>query len=297
LATEPDPEKLENIQLSTGGFLCLIAYWIFASELFGAHYDRLEASTFPDHFDLLRRFLADQAQAQITANPGTVEALLVIGLWLDHHEKTAADDAAELHFMQYHHLLTLISVFHPSLQTRNVATTLAGHVLHSDPNEDDRLKILEDLLENCIFASLQACAVTWLKEELIASQKLKLTGVFSSPDAIDAIQYSLFPNVSYLKDMELEALWEYWLQNHPFHLQVANFAYLLFAGQEFKHLVPEGMPAAVEQRYVEPLIQAAKVLQEALDGGKLAGVEVGDAGTKMQLGLLIERLQSLPLYC
>ncbi|KAF4974402.1 hypothetical protein FDECE_18669, partial [Fusarium decemcellulare] len=164
LSVEPDSQDPEAIKLSTGGFLCLTAYRMFASDIFDADYDQPDVNIFPEHHTLLMRFLGDEPQAQIVGNPGTVEALIVIALWL-HDQKRIVGAEKEVNFMSYHHLLTLVSVFHPSLRVRNAATVLAGLILHADPDEDDRLSILEDLLENCMFSSLQACAVTWLREE------------------------------------------------------------------------------------------------------------------------------------
>ncbi|WDK15612.1 hypothetical protein CGRA01v4_06893 [Colletotrichum graminicola] len=291
LAIDADVLGPDTIKLSTGGVWCLVAYWLFSAEVFDADYEQVQMTMFPDHLKLLQNFLSDDPQSRIVGNPGTTEALVVMGLWLENYKRISPSDGD---FMPYHHLLTLVSVFHPSLSVRNVATTLAGLVLHDDPDDNDRLKILEDLLENCIFSALQASAVTWLREELIVAQKRKLTNRFATADAIEALQYALFPNMAFLKEQDVPALWEYWVQNFPFHLQVANFAYLLFAGTSFQHLVPASMPGAVEQRYVEPLQHAAQTLLTAIEKK-----EVDDQGqggeVRQQLEILTMRLKSLPL--
>jgi hypothetical protein len=54
------------------------------------------------------------------------------------------------------------------------------------------------------------------------------------------------------------------------------------------------MPAAVEQRYVEPLTKAAKTLQEGFEGKELEG-DGANGHLMMLLGVLVDRLQSLPL--
>ena len=252
-------------------------------------------SIFPEHRQMMQQFLGDDPLSRAVRNPGTIEALLAMGLWLEKNKRISGPGATDSpNFMSYHHLLTLCAIFHPSLNVRNAATNLAGAVLHADPDPEDRLKILDDLLENCVFASVQACAVTWLREELMAAADQKLDNCFSTTEAIESLQYTMFPNLSYLKDIDNAALSDFWLQNHPFHLQVANFAYLLFSGSKFKHLVPDGMPAAVEQRYVEPLIKAAKLLQEEAEGKGLGGGETG-GDLMMLLGVLVDRLQSLSL--
>ncbi|KAF5615902.1 hypothetical protein F52700_13198 [Fusarium sp. NRRL 52700] len=297
LEVEPDPKNPEGIKLSTGGFLCLTAYRMFASDIFDADYEQPDAYIFPEHHNLLKRFLGDDPQTQIESNPGTVEALLVIALWL-HDQKRIIEpngtDDKDVTFMSYHHLLTLISVFHPSLRVRNAATVLAGHILHEDPHEEDRLGILEDLLENCMFSSLKACAVTWLREEIIAARKAGSTGRFADPDCLDTLQYTLFEDLESLTETDLEALWEFWIQFGSFHLQVANFALFLFGGQDFKYLVPAGMAAAVEHRYASPLLTAAKRLKEAIDKKEIDGQGQEDE-VSMQLVILTDTLERVPL--
>ena len=298
LSVEPDPKNPEAIKLSSGGFLCLTAYRMFASDIFDANYEQPNAHIFPEHHNLVKRFLGDEPQTQIEGNPGTVEALLVIALWLHDQKRivgpSAADDK-DATFMSYHHLLTLVSVFHPSLRVRNAATVLAGHILHQDPDEEDRLNILEDLLENCMFSSLQACAVTWLREEIMAAQRDGSKGRFADSDCLDTLQYTLFQDLEYLADTDLEALWEFWIQNAPFHLQVANFALFLFGGQGYKNLAPAGMAAAVEHRYASPLLAAAKRLREALDKKEIDGQGQED-DVQMQLGILTDTLERVPLH-
>lgn len=295
LSVEPDPKNPDAIKLSTGGFLCLTAYRMFASDIFDADYDQPDVNIFPEHHTLLRRFLGDEPQAQIVGNPGTVEALVVIALWLNDQKRLVGPSAEKVvNFMSYHHLLTLVSVFHPSLRVRNAATVMAGLILHSDPDEEDRLSILEDLLENCMFSSLQACAVTWLREEMIAARKAGSKGRFATPECLDGLQYTLFQDLVYLNDTGSVELWEYWVQNAPFHLQVANFALFLFGGQDYKDLAPAGMAAAIEHRYVNPLLSAAKKLREAVEKKELDGQEVEDE-VLMQLGILTDTLERVPL--
>lgn len=241
---------------------------------------------FPDHALMLGRFLGREMKSEIISNPGIADALLAIGLGLEHRNLIKGPEDANL--MAYHHNLTLISVFHPDIQVRNAATSFAGSRLHSEPDDQDRLEILEDLLENCMFASLKACAITWLKEEIITAKQEKLSNQFSSPEVIERLQYSLFPDMLSLNETSSGgadgALVDFWAQNRLFLLQVANFAYLLFAG--FPDLVPAGMGAAVGQRFVEPLVAAA----ERLQGND--GAQVDD---RMQLGILVDRLRSLGL--
>ncbi|KAL1836554.1 hypothetical protein VTK73DRAFT_5022 [Phialemonium thermophilum] len=189
LGTLDETAGLDDVSLSTGGSICLVAYWVFSSAVFDADQPKPDMYIFPEHAALLGRLLQDDAQAAIQGAPGTSEAVVAIGLWLEDNKRISASPAAlpttaapgaatttkttavavataddeeegrrEANFMSYHHLLTLVAVYHPSLAVRNAACALAGAVLHDDPSEQDRLRILEDLLENCMFANLKACA-------------------------------------------------------------------------------------------------------------------------------------------
>ncbi|ROT35971.1 DUF1760-domain-containing protein [Sodiomyces alkalinus F11] len=299
VVTEPLAGELDysagpdGIALSTGGIWCLIGYWIFAREVFDADHDQIQMSMIPDLFNVLRRFIGEEdSEGQIRKNPGTAEALLVIGLWLDNAKRVAGGKAETADFMPYHHQLTLISVFHPSLSVRNVATTLAGIVLHSDPDPQDRLKILEDLLENCVFSALQASAVSWLREEMLVARETKASNPFSSKEVINVLQHLLFPDLTQLNEEAVSEVWEFWAQNHPYHLQVASFAYLLFNGEDFKGNIPEGLGPLARDRYAEPLLKAGRRLRKALEDKELDDMGMGTEAL-MQLDILAHQLGAL----
>lgn len=292
----------EDIGLSTGGTVCLLAYWVFSSTVFDADQPQPDMYMFPDHHNLLENFLGEQAQSRIVQDPATVEAILVLGLWLEENKKLAPAGDQEPNFMSYHHALTLCAVFHPSIHVRNAAVTLAGLVLHNDPDDADRLKILEDLLENAPFASLKACALTWLREELITAGKDSSSSsdgnnnnnIFATQQCVEELQYTIFPNlVEALEKAGPDALLEYWTENSAFLIQAANFAYFLFASDACRGVVPGAMGAAVEQRYVEPLLAAAARLEERI---KKDGDGDGAAqGVLLELDILQTRLKGLPL--
>ncbi|KAH7313415.1 YAP-binding/ALF4/Glomulin [Stachybotrys elegans] len=298
LADELDTENPTASMLSTGGVLCLTAYWMFATDVFDAHHDCSELYIFPHHHDLLARFLGEDPETQIASNLGTTEAFVVILIWLQSQGRIIKDmdikDGAEGTYMSYLHILTLISVFHPNVRTRNATTVLAGTILHTIPKEEDRLAILEDLLENCIFSSLQACAVSWLREEIIAARKAGTKGRFGSPECFDTLQYALFPDLSHLANADTATLWDFWTGASAFHLQVANFALFLFRGEDYKALAPTGMAVAIEHRYVDPLLHVSKALQEAVEKKEVeAGGMEGEVVT--QLGILADTLGRIPL--
>ncbi|KAG5981417.1 hypothetical protein E4U55_002975 [Claviceps digitariae] len=300
LAIEFDPSNMNEIKLSGGGLLCLIAYWVFAADIFDAHQPSPAMYMFPHHHALLKHYIGQDSQSEILNNPGTMEALVVLAIWLSgQNDKIAAkgDASSDIkdQYMPYHHLVTLISVFHPNVRVRNASTVVAGTILHANPDEDDRLSILEDLLENCMFSSLQACAVSWLREEVISARKHPPTrgSRFSSPDCFDAIQYTLFPSLTHLQEADLDTLLEFWAEASPFHLQVANFALFLFSS-DYRDLAPAGMAAAIEHRYVQPLVQAATRIMDALERGEVEQPSE-HRGTVMELAVLKDRLERVPL--
>lgn len=319
LSIDFDPSKINDIKLSSGGLLCLVAYWVFAADVFDAHQPRPAMYMFPHHHSLLEHYIGQDSQSEVAIHPGTMEALVVLAVWLDGQNRIAAGGSrspdAKDNYMPYHHLITLISVFHPNVRVRNASTVVAGTILHSNPDEDDRLSILEDLLENCMFSSLQACAVSWLREEILAAHKNapppsptpsssssappsppKNNSRFRSPDCFETIQYTLFPSLTHLQDADLDTLLEFWAEGSPFHLQVANFALFLFSSPTYSRLAPAGMAAAIEHRYVQPLMQVATRIMDALEEGSVEQLRGGEhRGTVMELAVLRERLGRVPL--
>lgn len=296
--SEP-PSDPSKIYLPTGGAVILAAYWIFSSTIFDASHPSPDIRIFPEHFAILDKFLQDDAHAQIQKSPGTIEALIAIGLWLhysnllsrgsvDSHLKstTTSSEDPTSDFMRYTHLATLIALFHPNLQVRNAASVLAGLVFHSDPEDEDRLKILYDLLENCTFASLKARAVVWLREEIIsATTNPSSSSIFSATQALETLQYVVFPNLDFLEEMQAtEEKVEYLAGNMQFLLQVVNFGLFLWGGngegKGKKEYVPENMDAAVRERWWEPLVKVLEGLEglEGMEGNK--GVEGLDLGSK-----------------
>lgn len=354
LAQLGDLTTPDEIALSTGGCVCLVAYWVFSSTIFDASRPQPEMHIFPEHFAVLDKFLQDDAQAQIQNSVGTIEALLAIGLWLQSNNLISAHPTSPLtnpttspedptsDFMRYIHMTTLIALYHPALQVRNAASVLAGLVLHSNPSDDDRLKILEDLLENCMFATLKARAVAWLREELIAAspptsssattapttaapsqppqeqqpqqeqqeqqevqQQQQQQSLFATPQALEAVQYVVFPPLASLLDLPTtQDLAEYLAANAPFLMQAVNFALFLWSSSSssssdenrWKHVLPANMEATVRERWFEPLREVVeRVVKEE---GKQGGGELGELGEGMgvlmgEVGVLRERLGRL----
>lgn len=294
---EPDADKLledfhnasTDVQLSLGGLICLVAYWLFSTDVFSAQHPNPEVYIFPHHLNWLEKFVQQHNPGEdIAKHVGITDALLAIGLALKQRGLIAAEGEA-VNTMAYHHHLSLILVFHPDIQVRNAATVFAGKVFHAERSDAKRFEILEDLFVNCDYASLKACAVQWLKEEIIDAVKSKSsstststststtstspsTSQFLSPETIDRLQHYVFPDLLFLAETQggeesnnPQTVLEYWALNGVFLLQAANFAYFLFNGASvYREIVPPGMGAAVEHRFAEPLIGAAGAVRNGL---------------------------------
>lgn len=74
-----------GIPLSTGGTICLMAYWVFSAAVFNADAPVPNMYIFPEHHAMLDLFLGEVAAAEVPRSPGTVEALVTMGMWLDHN--------------------------------------------------------------------------------------------------------------------------------------------------------------------------------------------------------------------
>ncbi|GAB1320203.1 YAP1-binding protein 1 [Madurella fahalii] len=331
--TEPNElDSPDKIALSTGGCACLVAYWIFSSTVFDADHPRPEMHIFPEHFAALDKFLQDDAHAQIQKSLGTIEALVTIGLWLESNKLLASDPNSSLtnpttspedptsDFMRYIHLTTLIALYHPQIQVRNAASTLAGLVLHSDPSEDDRLRILYDLLENCMFASLKARAIVWLREEILAAAAATAAAVsepnpkqqqslFTTPQPLETLQYVVFPSLAFLLDGTTTDQVEYLAQNATFLMQAVNFGLFLWggsssstngsngssedggAGGKWAAVIPANLEATVRERWFEPL---GEVVERVEREARKEGEEAAELGPLQgELGVLRERLGRL----
>lgn len=335
---EPDADKLlddfhnasADVQLSLGGLICLIAYWMFSVDVFGAQHPNPKMYIFPHHLNWLEKFLRQDPPEEIgSKHVGITDALLAIGLALHHRDLIVAPPAKGngkgkgeepiINTMAYHHHLSLILVFHPDIQVRNAATVFAGKVFHAEKSDAKRFEILEDLFANCDYASLKACAVQWLKEEIIEAVKSKTKSLeleaksesesgeknattttsspsshFTSPESLDRLQHYVFPDLRFLTEEDQEkgnnnpqATLEYWAIHGIFLLQAANFAYFLFAGSgAYRDIVPPGMGAAVEHRFAEPLIGAAGIIRQGW----------GWDDEKATFAFAIDRLCDIPFH-
>lgn len=214
---------------------------------------------------------------------GVIDAVLAIGLWLEHNNRFVSGPLDDEDFLQHLQFLSLLSANNPSPTLRYGAHVLTSSILHAHPVDRLRLTFITDTLEECPFQTLKGSAVCWLKEEIITAHERKVKNAFSTTVALGAAQPYLFPDTSPLglaDDMELIQELE---QSFSLHMAVVNFLYFV-GGKQYTNVVPSGMMAVVEEIYLGPLRlaqeKALKIVEtESLKDGK----EVGASAVELQL--------------
>lgn len=264
------PSSAESIPLSKGGALFAISSYISSTILFGSQTPQPTLAIFPDHTKILKSFIrTDEPETIGSEAPGVIDAVLAIGLWLEHSNQFVSGPLDDEDFLQHLQSLSLLSANNPSPTLRYVAHTLTSSILHAHPVDRVRLTFIVDTLEECPYDSLKASAVSWLKEEIIIAEERKSENVFSSTAAITAVQPYLFPSTTQLSELAGDELVQVISQTYPLHMAVVNFLYFIGA-KNYKHVVPSSTFAVVEEIYLDPLKVAQKkalsVLQSESEG-------------------------------
>jgi hypothetical protein len=238
----------------------------------------------------VKHFIGTDGPSTIgTEEPGVINALLAIGLWLEHSNKFVSGPLEDDDFLQHLQSLSLLSANNPSPNMRYTAHVLTSSILHAHPVDRLRLTFISDTLEHCPYESLKASAVSWLKEEIITAHDRKSENVFSSTVALGAAQPYLFPDTSALAGATDDELKQELTQSFSFHMAVVNFLYFI-GGKQYSHVVPSGMTAVVEEIYLGPLRAGQEKVLKILDRGK--GKEVGGdlQETRVEFEVLGERI-------
>jgi hypothetical protein len=248
---------------------------------------------FPTLSQLTSKFIGNSGvETTGSENASVIDAILAIGLWLEHDDKFVAGPLEDDDFLQLLQTLSLISANCQNSTLRYNAHVLTSNILHAHPTDRVRLTFISDTLEHCPFEPLRASAVGFLKEELILAHERKRSNIFSSPAALSAVQPYLFPYESVMSGETETELWEDFKRTYPFHMAALNFLFFLDSGPYVK-VVPEGSLSVVEEIYLAPLRAARERLEKALreEGGfwKELGEEEAREGLS-EVRLLGERL-------
>ncbi|KAH8672876.1 YAP-binding/ALF4/Glomulin [Tricladium varicosporioides] len=278
------PTSPDDIPLAQAGSLFLITCFVFSSVLFESKAPQPALSIFPDHTKLVKHFIGTAGPATIGSEAqGTIDAILAIGLWLEHNNQFVSGPLEDDEFLQHLQSLSLLSANTPSPTLRYAAHVLTSSILHAHPVDRLRLTFISDTLEHCPYETLKGSAVSWLKEEIITAKDRKSENVFGTTTALAAAQPYLFPDTSALADATEEELEQELAQSFPYHMAVVNFIYFISADQ-YAHLVPPGMITVIEEIYLGPLRDAQAKSLAALDAADTSGKgEIEGSATDLRL--------------
>lgn len=240
-------------------------------------------SIFPDHAKLVARFFESAATSPI----GIVDAVVAIGLWLEHSNKFVSGNFKDNDYIAHLRALSLWSATNPSPGLRYCTHKLTSAILHAHPVDTMRLtfisKTLQGSPDEISAIALKSSAITWLKEELITAHERKSQNLFSTTSALLETQAHLFPNLSFLIGKSDEELADELMESFSVHMSTLNFLYFI-AGERYKDVIPSGMMVKVESEYLTPLKTAQARVQKSL-----AAAEDAEA-PHMELEMLGEQI-------
>ncbi|TGO24104.1 hypothetical protein BPAE_0112g00230 [Botrytis paeoniae] len=277
------PDSPEDIPLSPVGCLFLLTSLIFSSVMFKSKTPEPVMSIFPDHAKLVARFFESAAGSSIAI----VDAVVAIGLWLEHSNKFVSGEFKDNDYMAHLRALSLWSATNPSPGLRYCTHKLTSAILHAHPVDAMRLTFISNTLKGSSdeigAIALKASAITWLKEELITAHERKTQTLFSTTSALLETQSQIFPNLSSLVDKSDEELSDELVESFPVHMAALNFLFFV-VGEQYTNIIPPGTMSRVESEYLTPLKTAQESALKSL-------ASVSDIGAPhMEFELLGEQI-------
>ncbi|EON64110.1 hypothetical protein W97_03340 [Coniosporium apollinis CBS 100218] len=322
LPSEEDdpPASAQDISLSKHGALFMFTAREVSEVLHGARPTAPPINIFPQHATVLQNYIDVADPATIgTQEEAIIDTIIALGL-LSLSKNNIGEPDSDEQFTLYLQSTSLLSANSPSPTLRYHAHYLTASVLRSHPSDTVRLSFIRDTLEHCPYENLKACAVGWLKGEIIEAnpptplpasasasapaaelssespaplstdQEAKDPSIFTTPLALSTVAPHLFPDLTH--DLAAPSLVESYTNfktSLSFCLATLNFYYLLLCA---KHLhKPLDVPGMHQENdiggsYLWPLRQAVGRFREGLEeGGQLADEE-GEEGAKMGLAEL-----------
>ncbi|KAF7862566.1 hypothetical protein EAF04_007439 [Stromatinia cepivora] len=277
------PDSAEEIPLSPNGSLFLLTSLIFSSLMFKTKSPEPVMSIFPDHAKLVARFFESADRSSIAI----VDAVVAIGLWLEHSNKFVSGEFKDNDYMAHLRALSLWSATNPSPGLRYCTHKLTSAILHAHPVDAMRLtfisKTLQGSPDEISAIALKASAIAWLKEELITAHERKSQNLFSTSSALLETKSQIFPNLSSLVDDSDEELTNDLMTSFAVHMAALNFLFFI-TGEQYANLIPSGMMTQVESEYLVPL----KTAQERVL--KSSGSSEDTEAPHMELELLGEQI-------
>ncbi|CAD6443801.1 bbc5077b-5562-4aab-81b7-f77386b11f37 [Sclerotinia trifoliorum] len=277
------PDSPDDIPLSPVGCLFLLTSLIFSSVMFKTKTPEPVMAIFPDHAKLVARLFESADGSSIAI----VDAVVAIGLWLEHSNKFVSGEFKDNDYMAHLRALSLWSATNPSPGLRYCTHKLTSAILHAHPVDAMRLvfisKTLQGSPDEISAIALKASAITWLKEELITAHERKLQNLFSTSSALLETKSHIFPNLSSLVDDSDEELTNNLMASFAVHMAALNFLFFITA-EQYANIIPPGMMTQVESEYLIPL----KTAQERVL--KSSGSSKDTEAPHMELELLGEQI-------
>jgi len=289
--TEPEPlngedtlpSSASDIPLSRVGALYLFAAKKASCKLFRSPAFVPEISIFPDHAHIVENCLGSDNIASIgTEAESLIDAVLCLGVFA-FDSGQIGDPRHDEHFNEYLQRLSLLSANIPSPTLRYHAHILTSSILHSHPSDLVRLTFIRDTVQHCPYENLKASAVGWLKNEVLAADKIAdldsadELSVFATPVAIDTAAPYIFPDlVEALQQSSTSDSWTSFKINFSFYLASLNLYYLLLSSQHIRQslgIVDLHIKHQISERFLDPLREGWEHYQAALENGALAEEE------------------------
>ena len=143
-----------------------------SSALFYAPASLPSLSLIPDFATILASSLGDSATGSTGAEPEPlIDAVLFLGFLIIKSGRGIPpdNDTAYNNILQR---LSLLSANMPSPALRYHAYVLTCSILHAHPSDHVRLAFIGDTLEHCPYENLKASAIGWLKDEILAAERI-----------------------------------------------------------------------------------------------------------------------------
>jgi hypothetical protein len=324
-AQEQDsPSSAASIPLSKDGALYLYTARKAMEVLYGGASITDDIPIFPGHALMTRVFIEDLGEDGLRAAPEPLlDALLfhgLIALQIGH----VGDPQSDEQFAAYLQSISLVSASVPSPTIRFHAHYLTTAVLRSHPKDVTRFAYIRDTLEHCPFENLKASAVSWIKDETAAANKVvsiakgkqpvdpnaevvaldETPSLFATPIPLSTLCQDLWPDLSSQYNFsasgsspstttaieEPQQSYYLLLANYGFYSSTLNFLLMLLRSHhlhenlQIMSLIEEG---EIIKNFVHPLRDASSHFETL---GKLEGddSELGSAesGEVMELNLL-----------
>ena len=294
------PDKAEDVPLSQGGCLFLLAYGQFVLDLkdpenmsnTGGKADA-DLPIFPHAAKLVNIFIGSPEDVMVSTaafSNALLDSLLLLSLISisrnsigDPEESSPDDKDAFVRFLQ---VISLLSANVPNASLRYCAHVITATVLRSHPEPAVRLSFIRDTMENAPMDLLKAEAVGWLKGEVIeanfaANWDESEHSIFRTSMALDSVSVYLYPDLQTLvprlerstatvtATKPLSVFVEDIKPRLPFFLAVLNLHYLLLSmpAQIRERLDIWGLhnEADVGSGFLTPLREVAKKTEENIN--------------------------------